>query len=153
MPVPNLLHFRSLRKVITSSSRVSGYVCLARAGASSIKLLARDSSVSPLASGASSIPMVWYSSGHDPYTGMDVGDALPWVGRGPEHDATIDSQQSTSHSSSRSGRIGRRDVSAGCQVWTQVCSGGAKLCPHLGQRPAKLARARLRPVSSGHLLW
>ncbi|KAH9176332.1 hypothetical protein EDB89DRAFT_1903149 [Lactarius sanguifluus] len=66
-------------------------------GASSIiALLARDSSVSPLASGASSIPMVWYSNGHDPHTGVDVGDALPWVGRGPEHDATIDSQQSTS---------------------------------------------------------
>ena len=69
--------------------------------------LARDSSVSPLASGASSIPMVWYSNSHDPHTGMDVGDALPWVGRVPERDATIESQRSTRHWSPRSGCISR----------------------------------------------
>ena len=40
--------------------------------------------------------MVRYSNDCDPHTGTDVGDALPWVGRVPEHDATIESQQNTS---------------------------------------------------------
>ncbi|KAH9047849.1 hypothetical protein EDB84DRAFT_1434583 [Lactarius hengduanensis] len=61
-----------------SKSRVSVLSCGIRRASSIIAFLARDSSVSPLASGDSSIPMVWYSNGHDPHTGVDVGDALPW---------------------------------------------------------------------------
>jgi hypothetical protein len=53
--------------------------------------LAPGSSIGGAASGASSIPMVHHSSGHSPHTDMDVGDALPWVGRARGHDVSIES--------------------------------------------------------------
>ncbi|KAN0111348.1 hypothetical protein V8E52_008623 [Russula decolorans] len=53
---------------------------------------APGSSIGGAASGASSIPMVKHSSGHRPHTDMDVGDALPWVGRARGHDVSIESR-------------------------------------------------------------
>lgn len=36
--------------------------------------------------------MVKHSNGHDPHTGIDVGDALPWIGRDPWHNVTLESR-------------------------------------------------------------
>ena len=106
----------------------------------------KDPSVSPLASGASSIPMVWYSDDCDPHTGTDVGDSLPWVGRVPEHDATTESQQNTARLSSQSRCIDRQrwlSSSNGVEHFPHETATALPL-PSLRRKPVKLVKPRPR---------